>query len=54
MFLRLSVPGGEAPMGIAEWIATLPDPVYGGQLQDFAVPGLPAEGRMDIAWAETR
>ncbi len=53
MFLRLSVPGGEAPPGISEWIATLPDPVYGGQLQDFAVPGLPAEGRMDIAWTET-
>ncbi|WP_112311783.1 di-heme oxidoreductase family protein [Pseudogemmobacter bohemicus] len=52
MFLRLSVPGGEVPMGIEDWIATIPDPVYGGQLQDFAVPGLPAEGRMDIAWTE--
>ncbi|MEM7302926.1 MAG: di-heme oxidoredictase family protein [Pseudomonadota bacterium] len=27
---------------------TFPDPVYGGQLQNFAVPGLMAEGRMGI------
>lgn len=53
MFLRLSVPGGAAPMGIADWVASQPDPVYGGQLQDFAVPGLAAEGRMEITWTET-
>ena len=29
-----------------------PDPVYGTQLQDLAVPGLPGEGRMHIAYAE--
>ncbi len=53
MFLRLSVPGGPVPEGIAEWIATSPDPTYGGQLQDLAAPGQSAEGRMDIAWTET-
>ena len=53
MFLRLSVPGGPSPEGVADWIATLPDPTYGGQLQDLAAPGHPAEGRMDIAWLET-
>ena len=30
----------------------LPDPVYGGQLQDFAVPGHKAEGRMVITYTE--
>ena len=53
MFLRLSVPGGPAPDGIADWIATQPDPTYGGQLQDLAAPGHPAEGRMDVTWTET-
>lgn len=52
MFLRLSVPGGETPEGIADWIATSPDPVYGGQLQDLAAPGHAAEGRMEIIWTE--
>ncbi len=53
MFLRLSVPGGPVPDGIADWIATSPDPTYGGQLQDLAAPGHPAEGRMDITWTES-
>src|SRR5690606_18869302 len=29
-----------------------PDPVYGGQLQDLAVPGLPAEGKIRIDYEE--
>lgn len=53
MFLRLSVPGGPSPEGIADWIATSPDPTYGGQLQDLAAPSHPAEGRMDVIWTET-
>jgi CxxC motif-containing protein (DUF1111 family) len=52
MFLRLSVPGGPSPEGIADWIATSPEPTYGGQLQDLAAPGHPAEGRMDVTWTE--
>ncbi|GAB5469294.1 MAG: di-heme oxidoredictase family protein [Rhodospirillales bacterium] len=55
MFLRLSVP----PRSAAEHAALtsrellrIPEPTYGGQLQDFAVPGLPAEGRMTIAYEE--
>ena len=53
MFLRLSVPGGPVPDGIADWIATSPDPTYGGQMQDLAAPGHAAEGRMDVAWTDT-
>lgn len=30
----------------------LPDPVYGGQLQDLAIPGLEGEGRMTITYEE--
>ena len=40
MLLRLSVPGGGD------------DPVYGGQLQDFAVPGLKAEGQIAITYED--
>lgn len=53
MFLRLSIPSGPSPEGIADWIATQPDPTYGGQLQDLAAPGHAAEGRMDVTWTET-
>jgi CxxC motif-containing protein (DUF1111 family) len=55
MFLRLA----RAPQTPAEneAVATLaalnfPDPVYGHQLQDFAVPGLAAEGQMAIRYDE--
>lgn len=52
MFLRLSVPGGTVPVEIEEWLATSPEPTFGGQLQDFAAPGHAAEGRMEISWTE--
>jgi len=41
MFLRISVPGTDGT-------ATMPDPVYGGQLQDFAAPGQVAEYRLGL------
>jgi CxxC motif-containing protein (DUF1111 family) len=53
MFLRLSVPGGTGPDGIADYLATLPDPTYGEQLQDLAIAGHAAEGRMVITYTET-
>ena len=31
-----------------------PDPVYGGQLQDIAVPGLEAEGRVAVSYTEKK
>lgn len=53
LLLRLAVPpstdehrrllaSGELPF--------VPEPIYGSQLQNFAVPGLPAEGRMEIEY----
>ena len=62
MFLRLSVPAakGGDPSELeafllslgAEAERTAPDPVYGGQLQDFAVAGQRAEYRLDVSYAE--
>lgn len=52
MFLRLSVPGGGGPAEISDWLATQAEPVYGGQLQDFAAGGFDAEGRMQVSYAE--
>ena len=50
MLLRLSVP----PRGGAFAPPAAPDPVYGGQLQDFALPGHRAEGRLGIDYREVR
>lgn len=54
MFLRVSIPGGPED-GVAEiegYLATLPDPNYGTQLQDFALPGYPSEYRLQIDYTE--
>ncbi|WP_370656104.1 di-heme oxidoreductase family protein [Paracoccus wurundjeri] len=62
MFLRLSVPANDAATTeIEEYLAglghdmarTRPDPVYGDQLQELSVQGIPAEGRMRINYTET-
>lgn len=62
MFLRISVPvSGTADMSEIEAYLhsldpqterTAPDPVYGGQLQDFGVQGHPAEYRLDVTYQE--
>lgn len=53
MFLRLSVPG-ETPSAEQRSLGLLadakPEPTYGGQLQNFSIQGVPAEGRMTIAY----
>ncbi|WP_095588073.1 di-heme oxidoredictase family protein [Actibacterium ureilyticum] len=54
MFMRVSIPGGPDD-GIAEiegYLATLPDPTYGKQLQDFSLAGHPAEYRLQIDYDE--
>lgn len=55
MFLRLSIP----PQNDAEREAlrthrqsVIPEPTYGGQLQNFSVQGLLTEGKMTIAYEE--
>ena len=53
MFLRLSVPpdtAGEQALLHGKKVLRLPEPTYGGQLQELGLPGLPAEGRMVVAY----
>ncbi len=55
MVLRLSIPPQtEADrQALATYLrAVTPEPTYGGQLQNFSVNGLLAEGRMTIAYTE--
>nr|WP_246717404.1 di-heme oxidoredictase family protein [Oricola nitratireducens] len=55
MFLRLARPPAtdKERAAIENYLAVnMPDPVYGEQLQDFAVPGLMAEGKMRIDYEE--
>ena len=55
MFLRLSVPPkteADREALASKALLFVPDPTYGGQLQDFAVPGLTAEGKMEISYEE--
>lgn len=48
MLVRLSVPGIDAHGG------PKPHPIYGDQLQDRAIPGVPAEGRAVIRWVDVK
>ncbi|MBD8665004.1 c-type cytochrome [Rhizobium sp. CFBP 8752] len=55
MFLRLARPArtDEERAAIADYRKlNFPDAVYGEQLQDLAVPGLQAEGRLQIAYQD--
>lgn len=51
MFLRLSIPpqtDAERQQLAEHKIAVVPEPTYGGQLQDFSILDVPAEGLMHI------
>ncbi|MEM8554151.1 MAG: di-heme oxidoredictase family protein [Pseudomonadota bacterium] len=50
--LRISVPGGPSPDGIADWMASSPHPTYGLQLQDAGTPGMLAEHRLSVTYEE--
>ncbi|MFE0016277.1 di-heme oxidoredictase family protein [Mesorhizobium sp. NPDC059054] len=55
MFLRLAREASteeEKAERAARKVLNFPDPTYGSQLQDLAVPGLAGEGRMRITYAE--
>ncbi|MEP2641052.1 di-heme oxidoredictase family protein [Roseobacter sp.] len=55
LLVRVSIPATKNTLTdeIAEYIATAPDPTYGGQIQDFGVAGHPAEARIAITYDET-
>ncbi len=55
LFLRLSIPpqNEEQKRALAEHrIGVIPEPVYGGQLQNIATQGQTAEGHMRISYAD--
>lgn len=52
MFLRLSIPDDAAVSEIEGYLATLPDPVYGRQLQNISVGGLLPEGKVLVSYTE--
>ncbi len=54
MLLRVSIPGPDdaAIAEITDYVATLPDPNYGTQMQDFAVQGHAAEYALSITYQE--
>ncbi|MER8748811.1 c-type cytochrome [Mesorhizobium sp. M1050] len=57
MFLRLARDASTAEEKAAlvdHKVLNFPDPVYGAQLQDLAVPGLRSEGRMHVDYQERK
>jgi CxxC motif-containing protein (DUF1111 family) len=46
LLLRLSVAGDDPVKG-----APVPEPTYGGQLQDHSILGIPAEGRVELTYS---
>lgn len=55
MFLRLSIPpqtDADRAALASHRVAVIAEPTYGTQLQNFAIQGIPEEGRMDIAYED--
>ncbi|WP_443192204.1 di-heme oxidoreductase family protein, partial [Pseudomonas indica] len=46
MLVRLSIPASAEQAHLIERLGVVPEPVYGGQLQDMAVPGVAPEGKV--------
>ncbi|QQZ40889.1 c-type cytochrome [Pseudomonas sp. SK3(2021)] len=50
MLVRLSIPNEPAYAKVIEQLGIVPEPVYGGQLQDMAVPGVAPEGKVRVEY----
>nr|WP_253278645.1 di-heme oxidoredictase family protein [Pseudomonas thivervalensis] len=48
MLVRLSIPDAPAYAKVIEQLGVVPEPVYGGQLQDMSVPGVAPEGKVRV------
>ncbi|MGH8449307.1 di-heme oxidoredictase family protein, partial [Pseudomonas sp.] len=48
MLVRLSIPAAPVDAKLIEQVGVVPEPVYGGQLQDMAVPGVAPEGKVRV------
>ena len=50
MLVRLSIPNAPAYAKLIEQVGVVPEPVYGGQFQDMAVPGVTPEGKVRVEY----
>ena len=52
MLVRLSVPGDDSPAHaeLRQRLGVVPEPVYGGQLQDMSNPGFAPEGKVRVEY----
>ncbi|WP_426149864.1 di-heme oxidoredictase family protein [Pseudomonas sp. DC3000-4b1] len=50
MLVRLSVPPSDATAEVVRQMGFAPEPVYGMQLQDMAIPGVAPEGRVRVEY----
>ncbi|KAE9650860.1 di-heme oxidoredictase family protein [Pseudomonas sp. PB106] len=48
MLVRLSIPDAPEYARLIEQVGVVPEPVYGGQFQDMAVPGVTPEGKVRV------
>ncbi|WP_462384220.1 di-heme oxidoreductase family protein [Pseudomonas sp. Marseille-QA0892] len=50
MLVRISLPDAAGPPETLATLGVVPEPTYGTQLQDMAIPGVPPEGRARLEW----
>ncbi|MBD1597473.1 di-heme oxidoredictase family protein [Pseudomonas typographi] len=50
MLVRLSIPARAGDQAIIQRLGVVPEPTYGTQLQDMAIPGVVPEGRVRVAY----
>lgn len=50
MLVRLSIPDAPEYARLIEQVGVVPEPVYGGQFQDMAVPGVTPEGKVRVEY----
>ncbi|CAI8988310.1 di-heme oxidoredictase family protein [Pseudomonas sp. IT-P395] len=50
MLVRLSIPDTPEFAKVIEQVGVVPEPVYGGQFQDMAVPGVAPEGKVRVTY----
>jgi CxxC motif-containing protein (DUF1111 family) len=54
MLVRLSIPGGPEDQETRQKLGVVPEPTYGGQLQDNSIPGIPPEGKVRFDYTESQ
>ena len=52
MLMRVSIPGGTGIREIEDYLASLPEPIYGEQIQDFGIAGHASEAHLEITYEE--